>query len=474
MNPFRNILHLFYGDFLGKALYFLAFVYLARTLGVEQYGVLEFAMSVLTYFLLVADGGIELWAVRNSIREGDVPTLVGRVLPLRILLAVGTCIALVLLLPIFPDFPGLIPLMLLLGVTLLVQAVNLKWVFMGQERLAWVGIGLAIGQVVFALAVFGFIEHPADLLWIPVFRFIGDGGMAVYFCILYFNQYGKFRMTFSVQGATAILKPALVMGISLGLGLISYNFDSVLLGLLVGPTAVGLYGVAYRPLTVALAMPLTYFQGLFPSLARTYKEGPDAFRALMGRSLGVTSIVAVPFGVGGFFLAEPLIAFLFGDAYRDGVPALQILAWSGLFVVLRGTYKYGFHAAGIPVLDLQCGGVAVGINVVLTIVLIPPFGIIGAAVATVLSDMVWLGMAGYYFKKKVLTIRLLPYLYRPALAATSMGAVFLMAQSFFWVFQGLIAGGMYLTVLFLLGDPELRALKSLICSSGGAGLLKGT
>ena len=59
-NPFRNILKLAAGDFLAKTLYFFSFVYLARVLGVNTFGVLEFANSLLTYLLLMADAGLEI------------------------------------------------------------------------------------------------------------------------------------------------------------------------------------------------------------------------------------------------------------------------------------------------------------------------------------------------------------------------------------------------------------------------------
>jgi len=83
VSPFRNILRLSVGDFLAKTLNFLAFVYLARVLGVASYGVLEFASSILTYFLLLADGGLELWATREAAEGRDLRELAARVVPLR-------------------------------------------------------------------------------------------------------------------------------------------------------------------------------------------------------------------------------------------------------------------------------------------------------------------------------------------------------------------------------------------------------
>ena len=57
MSVFQNIFKLLVGDFFAKTLNFLAFVYLARVLGVSTYGVLEFALSIMTYFLLVGRRG---------------------------------------------------------------------------------------------------------------------------------------------------------------------------------------------------------------------------------------------------------------------------------------------------------------------------------------------------------------------------------------------------------------------------------
>src|SRR5271169_6147217 len=87
-SPFRNIFRLSVGDAADKTLNFLAFVWLARVLGVSPYGVLEFANSLLVYFLLMGDAGLEIWATREAAGTDDLRRLAGRILPLRILLAV--------------------------------------------------------------------------------------------------------------------------------------------------------------------------------------------------------------------------------------------------------------------------------------------------------------------------------------------------------------------------------------------------
>ncbi|MBI3484560.1 MAG: flippase, partial [Acidobacteria bacterium] len=314
-NPFRNILKLAAGDFLAKTLYFLSFVYLARILGVRHFGILEFANALLTYFLLISDAGLERWSVRELAQTGDVRSLAGRVMPLRFLLAGAAFSVLLLSLPLFPDDPLLRQVLILFGLSLFAQAASLKWVFMGQQKMNRVAVGLVVGQMVFALAVFASVRTPAQLVWVPVLRMASDLALAGYFAWRFAQEHGGIRLPLALLGARSILGPALTLGVLRALAVINYNFDAVLLGFLAGATSVGWYSAAYKPVTVALAMPLTYFVGLFPALSSAYAENKEDFRSIVSRSLRLAASLSVPLGVGGAMLAEPIILLLFGPAY---------------------------------------------------------------------------------------------------------------------------------------------------------------
>ena len=477
MNPFRNILRLSVGDFVAKALHFLAFVHLARVLGVANYGVLEFAISVTTYFLLLADGGLELWATREAAQGADIQQLVARIVPLRCLLCVGSFGVLFLLLPAFPSYPSLRTILVLFGLTLFAQAANLKWVFMGREQMTRVAVGLMVAQIVFAVAVFVVVRGPAGVVWVPVLRLAGDVATAVYFGYLYVRVNGKTGLTsqkgtggFTLRGASSVLWPALILGASHGLALVSYNFDSVLMGFMLGDRAVGWYNAAYKPVTAVLAMPVTYFLGLFPVLSRTFSESHQEFQEMVARSLRTMSILAVPVGVGGTFLAKPIIDALFGPAYANSVPAFQVLSWSAALVMLRGTYRQALNAAGRSTLDLRCAGVSTALNLCLNLLLIPHYGIVGAATATVLAEVVWLVLALYYFYRPrsgicdnaarpardgVVQLPLLPALVKPVAGSVAMAVFLFLTQPLFWVVRGFVGGLVYFGVLWLLGAVRL-------------------
>ena len=270
--PFRDILRLSVGDLVAKTLNFLAYVYLARLVGVVDYGSLEFARAVLLYLLLFADAGLEQWAIREAARGGDLRLLVGRVVPLRLLLALGSFGALLAILPLFPAGALLRTLTILYGLTMFSQAIGLKWVYMSQSRMVRVAGGLLAAQILFSLAVFGAVRDAQRLVWVPIFQLGADLAMAAYFARMYTRDYGSLRFPFTLGGARKSLASALPLGLSTGLALMNFNFDMILLGFLAGAGAVGLYGAAYKPISAVLAMPTTYFLGIFPALSRAFEE----------------------------------------------------------------------------------------------------------------------------------------------------------------------------------------------------------
>ena len=458
MKPLRNIARLTVGDFLAKTLSFLVFVYLARVLGVSSFGVLEFANSVLTYLLLLADAGIERWGTREAARTGDVRQLVARVVPVRLLLATGALVVILATLPLFPPYPQLRTVLALFGLTLFPQAMSLKWVFLGEQKMGMVARGLVVAQAVFAIAVILFIHRPERLALIPLLRLASDSTATAYFAHAFRRAHGSFGFSLDAGWIKQALGPATSMGLSQAMGLLNYNFDSVLLGFLSGATVVGWYNAAYKPALIALALPLTYFIGLYPALSSAYARGDTAeFGQLARGSLHLSAVFVAPLVVGGTLLAAPIINLLYGPAYARSAAPFRILLWSAALVILRGTYAEALRAAGHHKLDLRCALASAASNVGLNLLLIPRYGMIGAASATVAADIVWLGMGYLFFRREIASRDALPSLKAPVCGALAMGAFLWVAQPVFWTGRAAISLCIYLAVLVLMGNASIRS-----------------
>jgi O-antigen/teichoic acid export membrane protein len=260
-----------------------------------------------------------------------------------------------------------------------------------------------------------------------------------------------------VARAGEIAWPALTIGAANAMGILNYNFDSVLLGFLKGNEAVAWYSAAYKPVTIALALPLTYFIGLFPVLSRLYAENREQFGALAAKSLRICAVFAVPLGVGGTLLASDIVRLLFGAGYAASALPFSILVWSAVLVTLRGSYRHSLNAAGHQKLDLRCAITSAALNVGLNILLIPKLGMLGAACATVFADIVWFVMAVTYFQSAVMRNSPFTALARPIAAGALMAALLYYLPVAHWMARGALATAAYFAALVLLGEPELRS-----------------
>lgn len=456
-SPFSNILRLSAGDFIAKTLYFFAFIFIARVLGVARFGTLEFALSIQAYALLLADGGLELWATREVAQSKPVETLIGRVLPLRLLLTAGAFLLILATIPFLPGFADLTPILLLFSLSLLPRAFNLKWIHLGQEQYGRVAMGLLAGQVVFAGAIFGFTRQPEQLIWVPIFWLVSETITSIYYFAQFLSAKHGPLARFTLHGAREIVRPAFIMGATQTLGILSFNFDTILLGFMADPTQIGWYRAAYKPITALLAIPITYHLGLFPALARTHSSDYADFKSLVVRSLRLTSIFAIPLAIGGTFLAAPIIELLYGPGYTPAIPAMQLLSWSACFVIIRGTFRQALIASGNQKLDFFSAGLAVLINIGMNLFLIPRYGFLGAALATVLSDGIWFLSVVIFVIRQVAAVKLMSILAYPLLAALVMGSMLYLLRPVFWPLQAAVGVATYFAVLVVVGEKEVRS-----------------
>jgi O-antigen/teichoic acid export membrane protein len=419
-------------------------------LGVAAFGSLEFAIVVVTWFLLIGDGGLEAWAVREGAKGSDPGGLAGRVISLRLLLATGALILLFTALPFLPAYPSLKKMLLILAACLPLQAVNLKWAFMGRLQMGRVAGGLLSGQIVFAGLAVALVRKPSDLVLVALLRFLGDFVTTLWFGMLYLKEYGSGKLQLTWLGSTALLRSAFILGATNALAVASFNFDSLLLGFLGSVEDVGLYGAAYKLIVIALALPVAYFLGLYPTLARSWAIGAESLRLTVNRSLALVAAFAIPVGITGVVFADEMLGFLFGSAYLGAATTLRILVVSSVLVMLRGTLRQGFLATENVRIDLSCAASATALNVILNFILIPLHGIVGAAVATLTSEVLWFGTAATRFKRRVSPVSILSHLRAPLISGVVMSSLLVLFVELAWPLRALSGIFGYLVVMLSL------------------------
>lgn len=383
----RNFLVLSAAQTLGRLLAFAVTVHLTRTLHADGFGAVAFATSVLAWAALVVDLGFDsLGPLEVARGRTPVPALARTVLALRLMLAVPALLGLAAFVKLTPMPAATEAVVLLYGLSLLANAVELGWVFLGAERMGVAAAADLIQQALIAAAAFTLIREPGHLLRMPFLFLAGRVAAVVWLMVSARRSWGALRPSIDRALLRDLLPSALPFAGAALVAVILTYFDLVLVGLWLGTAAAGLYGAAYRVLWLPTMLLTTYLTSLRPSVARrAVTDRGSPWRILSGSAPVVVGLGLTGAAV-GIALAPTIVSILYGPQYRDAVAPLRILLVSFAFLVISRHYRLVLVASGRQATDLRILAVAAALNVGLNVWLVPRAGLAGAACANVASE----------------------------------------------------------------------------------------
>ncbi len=382
------------GRLLGLGINAFTFLYIARTLGPERFGIYTLALVFVTFFATVIDNGVNITVSRMlAQRPQDAAAVLGNALALK------TCAGLVLMAvavavaqgpwvddrirSVVPIASGLILVTSLSVVNAFFQArVDMRWVVAGDllTRLSFFALALTV------------LTNGGDVRTLVAAQVVA----AVLGALL---PLGK-ALTLVAPGLhmdwvvwRAIVRPAVALSLSLALGMLTARFDVVALAWSVPDRELGLYSAAFRLIDLLLLIPGLMLQVVFPAFVR----GDTARIQLASRYrrvAGVLLVIGLPLAALLSVAAGPATAFTAGEAYRDSAPILAALAWGMLAVFMASVMLYVLVALGLYRRLLGWSLCGTLVSVALSLALVPRYGTTGAAIATVTAHtVVLLGLA---------------------------------------------------------------------------------
>jgi O-antigen/teichoic acid export membrane protein len=185
------------------------------------------------------------------------------------------------------------------------------------------------------------------------------------------------------------------LGLGIIFSIISFRLDNLLIPPLVGREALGLYNAGYKLFEPSAIIPAVVLAGTFPLLS-TAADGRDGrlgqlLRQTLLSLLGLGALVSTTMGL----LAEPVVTFLYGQQYAAATPVLQILALACLPLYVNYGLTHALIAMNRPHMYAGFTLAAMLANLASNLSLIPVLGIEGAAIATVLAELVLLACCAW-------------------------------------------------------------------------------
>lgn len=386
----RNAVALGGGEICANIIGFAATAYLAVVLGPERFGVLAFAIAVVGYVSVFLNAGFVDVGSRNIAREPDRAAVIATSLTIvRLGVATFCFTALVISAWLLESNTEHALVLILTGLMLFAAALDTSWVYKGLEHGIPVSLSLISRRLVFAVLVILLVSGPRHMLMAPVAQVIGELIGVLWLAHLFYKE--RTADVDLVLGWRMFRSCASLIAIKL-LRTSIISLDVILLGLIMTDRAVGLYSAPYRfcffLMAIAAAIQVAYLPHIGKSVPGSER------RAAARRHLEMSATLGIPFAAGGVFVAAPLIRFLFGNDYVEGTTAFQVLLcgvgvlflFSPLHNILLAQNRLRWEFWGIAV--------AAVLNLVLNLIWIPIYGILGAAWATLIAEIVILVWAG--------------------------------------------------------------------------------
>lgn len=168
--------------------------------------------------------------------------------------------------------------------------------------------------------------------------------------------------------------------------LVFLQADTVLIGYFMKNSDVGVYRVVLQFTMAATFTTYALRNTLWPKVSRWGKSGEmDLVEESLSRAFSYSLILAIPVLTGGILLGDKLLYFFYGADFSAGYKTLVILLVVQVVNVFQFFFIMYLDALNFPKESFKVTAIAAAANIVLDILLIPLFGILGAAVATLLS-----------------------------------------------------------------------------------------
>lgn len=375
---------------LTRVIGFFYTIFLAKNLGVEEFGLFSLGLAYFSIISSIADFGFNRFLIRE-IAKGKAGSweIIWNVLILRLTLVSLLFAGFSLFTYSFDQNKMRVSIILLstLAVLPTIIAMTFDGIFIALQKLQFSAISAFISSI--ATVFFGIflISRGFGALGAVNALILGQ---FIYALVLLYFVYKKHGVSLA-QVTTAVLKKAVLGSLPYGLlavlGLLYFRIDTVMLSYLRGDFETGIYAAGYKFLESLVFIPNALSFVLFPVFAKLHQENPVKIKSLIYKNIKIMFILGLFITI-IYILLIPFIINYFLPKFTLVIQVVRILSLSipFLFVyvpistVLTSTEKYLKQVILFSLIPLT-------FNILTNLIFIPRYGFMAAAWITVASDI---------------------------------------------------------------------------------------
>ena len=388
---FINTGWMFLGQIFSLIVSFFIGVWIARYLGPENYGILNYAVAFVGLFGFIASLGIDSILNRELIKTPEKrDVLLGTAFKLKVVGGIAA-LALAVISILMSQTTLLIQfLVIIFSFNFILQAINVISIYFQSKVESKNNVKVSIiSTLISSVLKVGVILLDKGVIWIMLVYILDFVWQWINFVYVYKRQGLKIRdWKFDNDLAKKILKNSWPLILAQAAGYIYLKVDQVIIGLMLGNYEVGLYAVAVKVTEIWYFIPSIICSSLFPAIINAKLTDVKVYKKRLSNLYVLMFILSLIIAITITFLAKPIMTILFGNSYLESVAILKIYIWSsvGLFLTVA-VNQYLISENSVKTI-FWFNFLSMIINIGLNIWLIPLIGLLGAAWATLISYFV--------------------------------------------------------------------------------------
>ena len=378
---------------------FITFPYVARVLGVERIGLVNFVDNTVNYFLLFATMGVGLLGVREiaAVKEDKKrrDQVYSSMLALNLLFTLVSLGIYLLCISTIPKLCQYDELFYIGTAKILFTVFLVEWFFTGVENFRYITLRSILIKVLYIISVFLFVRDTSDYR----LYFILTVGVVVLNALinqLYIRKFVRVRWN-NIQ-LFKYLKQNVTLGIYTLMTSMYLTFNVMYLGLVSNNTEVGYYTTAFKLYSVILGFFTAFTNVMLPRMSSLLANGEkDRFQELVNRSFSVMSTCCIPLILCSMIMAPQIVYILSGPGYEGAILPMRIIMPAafavGVAQVLAIQVLMPMKKDKVLLIASIIGAV---VSLLINLLVVPSVKSVGSAVVLLCSEMGVTGMYVWY------------------------------------------------------------------------------
>lgn len=399
---FKNVSWVTISQVITNICAFLWTILIARYLGVSDYGTLSFVISFTVLIGMGTDIGITTFTTRELAQDhSKTKKFINNLIIYKILLSIVLCVFTVLIVYLLGYSNLVIQLTLIMFIeSSFVTMFNfINGVFQAHETLKTPSVGLIIYSLSLLFMIFIITILDWGIIAVAIAYAIGYLLGIIYVLDKLIKEFGspKFEMDLSFWKEATV--KSLPFGLAVFFYTIYFSIDVIMISWLAGDYATGLYNSAYKVISVFTAFYVIYQYVIFPLMSKLYTEDTNMLKISFEQSFKYSLLILLPIIIGVYFYSPYIINLIYTSDFALAYVPMQILIWTVVFLFINGVATSLLNSIGKEYDVTKIYIVAAIFNIVVNYILIPKYTYIGASIATVLSEILILGLMMYSISK---------------------------------------------------------------------------